>query len=224
MATSVDIISGGRLIFGIGAVWHEEEFKGFMGEFPSLGKRLTGLKETLEICKGMFNNERFSYTGELYRVENVLNKPQPIQKPLPIMVGGGGEKRTLRYAAKYADISHFWVSDLNSLKHKLNVIKKHCKAIGRKNDDIIKGTGLNIIFGTKKEIEEKLEISSKLTGMPVQQMKQKLRGRPQGAGTPQEVADRLKEYIETGIGFITTNYYHNDDIRTFTREVIPELR
>jgi alkanesulfonate monooxygenase SsuD/methylene tetrahydromethanopterin reductase-like flavin-dependent oxidoreductase (luciferase family) len=189
-----------------------------------LGERLTGLKETLEICTGMFNNERFSYNGELFQVDNVLNNPQPIQKPLPVMVGGGGEKRTLRYAAKYADISHFWVSDLNSLKHKLNVIQKHCEAIGRENDDIVKGTGLNIIFGIKKEIEEKLEISSRLTGMPVHQMKQRLRGRPHGAGTPQEVADRLKEYIEEGIGFITTNYYHYDDIRTFAREVIPELR
>ena len=90
MATTVDIISGGRLVFGIGAGWHEAEFKGYIGKFPSVARRLIGLKETIEIARGMFTNERFSYKGRLYKIENVLNSPQPVQKPVPIMVGGGG--------------------------------------------------------------------------------------------------------------------------------------
>ena len=221
MATTIDIISGGRLIFGIGAGWHEEEFNGFIGEFPSNGSRLTGLRETLEICIGMFKNERFSYDGKLYKVDNVLNKPLPIQRPLPIMVGGGGERRTLRYAAKYADISHFFIRDMKSLEHKLEVIRKHCRAVGREYEEVIKGTGLSVIFGSKQEIEEKLETRSRQTGVPVQQMQQRLGA---GAGRPDVVADRLKEYIDAGLGLITTSYYHYDDIKTFAKEVIPNLR
>lgn len=221
MATTVDIISGGRLIFGIGAGWHEAEFNGFMGGFPGVGERLTGLKETLEICIGMFNNERFSYSGKLYTVNNVLNSPLPIQKPLPVMVGGGGEKRTLRYAAKYADISHFFARDMETLEHKLDVIKKHCKNVGREYGDIIKSTGMVIMFGTEKEIKEKLAARSKQTGVPVQQMSQRL---GDGVGEPDEVAEKLKAYIKAGLGLITTSYYETEDIRTFAKEVIPQLK
>lgn len=220
MATTVDIISGGRLIFGIGAGWHEAEFKGFMGRFPGAGERLTGLKETLEICIGMFNNERFSYNGKLFTVDNVLNSPLPTQKPLPIMVGGGGEKRTLRYAAKYADISHFFASDVETLEHKLDVLKKHCNSVGREYGDIIKSTGMVVMFGTEEEIKAKLLARSKQTGVSLQQMSQRLGA---GVGDPDEVADKLKEYIDAGIGLITTMYYETGDISTFAEKVIPQL-
>jgi F420-dependent oxidoreductase-like protein len=221
MATTVDIISGGRLIFGIGAGWHEEEFKGFMGKFPHVGERLSGLKETIEICTGMFNNERFSYNGKLFTVDNVLNKPPPVQKPLPIMVGGGGEKRTLKYAAKYADISHFFARDIKTLEHKMEVIKNHCKNAGRDYDEIIKSTGMVIMFGSEEEIKEKLKARSKQTGVPVQQMSQRL---GEGVGNPDRVAENLKKYIDAGLGLITTSYYQSEDIRTFAKEVIPLLK
>ena len=107
MATTIDIISNGRLIFGLGAGWHETEFKGFTGRFPSTRERMRGLEESLEICKSMFSNEWTTYHGRIYEVDNVQNKPQPVQRHIPIMVGGAGEKRTLRIAAKHADISHF---------------------------------------------------------------------------------------------------------------------
>jgi F420-dependent oxidoreductase-like protein len=144
MATTVDIISGGRLIFGIGAGWHEEEFKGFMNRFPPAKERLQGLRETIEICKSMFTNERTSYNGKLYNVNNVLNSPQPVQKPIPVMVGGSGEKVTLKIAAELADISHLFAADLNELEHRLSVLKKHCDAVGREYNSIRKATSMNL--------------------------------------------------------------------------------
>lgn len=144
MATTVDIISGGRLIFGIGAGWHEEEFKGFMGRFPPAKERLQGLRETIEVCKTMFTNERTTYHGKLYTVDNVLNSPQPVQKPIPIMVGGAGERVTLKIAAKHADISHLFAADLDDLEHKLSVLKKHCETVGRDYNNIRKATSMNL--------------------------------------------------------------------------------
>ena len=144
MATTVDIISGGRLIFGIGAGWHEEEFKGFLGRFPPPGERLRGLRETVEICKSMFTQERTTYHGKMYQFDNVLNSPQPVQKPIPILIGGAGEKVTLKIAAEHADISHIVTSDLDTLDHKLSVLEKHCESVGRDYNDIRKGAFVRV--------------------------------------------------------------------------------
>jgi len=221
MATTVDIISGGRLVFGIGAGWHEAEFKGYMGKFPSASRRLTGLKETIEIAKGMFTNERFSYKGRLYNIENVLNNPQPVQKPVPIMVGGGGEKRTLRYAAKYADISHFFISDVKSLKHKLEVLKGHCEKAGTDFNAIVKGTTFRVALGSEKEIDEKVRKRADEYHLPVEPMKSRLGA---GAGQPNEVADRFKELFDNGLGLVTLSFIDLQDIPVFAKEVIPQLK
>ncbi|MBS7607231.1 LLM class flavin-dependent oxidoreductase [Candidatus Bathyarchaeota archaeon] len=83
MATTVDIISNGRLIFGVGAGWHKMEFESFIGEFPAAKERLIGLEETIQICKSMFTQEKTEFRGKIYRFENVLNSPLPIQRPPP---------------------------------------------------------------------------------------------------------------------------------------------
>ncbi len=148
MATTIDIISGGRLIFGIGAGssgdWQVQEFNGFMERFPPTWERLRGLEEAVGICKGMFTSERTTYHGRLYDVNNVLNSPQPIQKPIPIMIGGGGKKRTLKIEAKHADISHVMFragGDSEIFQSKLSALRRHCEAVGRDYDEIRKGTG-----------------------------------------------------------------------------------
>src|SRR5215475_6503204 len=105
MVTTLDIVSGGRAVLGIGAAWYEEEHDGLGFEFPSAGERLDRLEEALQICRAMFTEEAPSFTGKHYRIEKVLNVPRPIQENGPrIMVGGSGEKRTLRLVARYADM------------------------------------------------------------------------------------------------------------------------
>jgi len=242
MATTIDIISNGRLVFGIGAGsshgWQVQEFNSFMGRFPPTRERLRGLEETVEICKGMFTSERTTYHGRLYKVDDALNSPQPIQKPIPIMIGGGGERRTLRIAAKHANISHVGfsgpASDIKILDAKLSALRKHCEVVGRDYDEIRKGTGFVIFTGhTEAESEAKIGRFCKAIGMS--RGSPAARGLLRCAGTPDKVASVIKEYIDEGLGLITCTFYNFDDTHArdigadlddmnfFYDEVIPQL-
>jgi len=219
MATTVDIISTGRLIFGIGAGWHEEEFKGFLGRFPPARERLRGLEETVEICKRMFTSERTTYRGKLFRVENALNSPQPVQKPLPMMIGGGGEKRTLRIAARHADISHFPARNLEEVERRLAALRRHCGDVGRDYDDIRKGVNIGVVIGRDRdETEAKLRRAAEVRGTTVDALRSRV---GLAFGTSEEVAEVLGAYISRGIGLITAIFYNLDDITPFAEGVIP---
>lgn len=222
MATTVDIISNGRLIFGIGAGWHEAEFNGFMGRFPPVRERLRGLRETVEICTHMFTHERTTHHGSLYQVDNVLNSPQPVQKPIPIMVGGGGEKVTLKIAAQYADISHFFVGDVDALVHKLSVLEDHCKAVGRNFHEIRKGTSMDLLVGnTKAEAEQKLRQRAEALGMTLAAARARTGA---GFGTPDTITDAIMEYVDRGIGLITFRFTGVDNISLFSEKILPRFR
>jgi len=225
MATTVDIISEGRLIFGIGAGWHEAEFKGFMGRFPSTRERMNGLEESIEICKNMFANEWTTYNGKVFTVDNVQNKPQPVQKHVPIMVGGSGEKRTLKIAAKHGDICHFL--SRGSVEEDLrifSVLGKHCDAVGRDYDEIVKGTGFAIALGeSKSEIYSKWKRYAEELGNPLNVMEYYLEKRTPTYGTPENFVETLNRYIENGVTFFTCMFLDINDMRTFSVEVIPEV-
>ena len=222
MATTVDIISGGRLIFGIGAGWHEHEFKGFMGGFPSTGRRIRGLRETVEICECMFTQEHTSYDGTLYKVKDVLNSPLPVQRPIPIMVGGGGERSTLRIAAEHAHISHFFANNLETLEHKINVLRGHCKKVGRDFDEIRKATGVSVIMGRDdSEAERKLIKAAKDRRIDVEAIRSRM---GPAFGTPEKTTRNLQGYIDRGIGLITLSFYDAEDMKTFSEEIIPQIK
>ena len=117
--TTLDVISGGRAILGLGAAWNEEEHLGYGFEFPPLKERMDRLEEALTIAKLMFTEERPSFKGKHYRIHEALDSPRPIQAGgPPILVGGGGEQRTLRIAAKFADLTHWFSLGLETLRHK----------------------------------------------------------------------------------------------------------
>jgi F420-dependent oxidoreductase-like protein len=129
--TTLDVISGGRAILGIGAAWHDIEHVAFGFDYPPDRERLDRLEEALQICRGMFSQDTTSFAGSHYRVENVKNLPRPIRPDgIPIMVGGGGEKRTLRLVAQYADACNV-SGDLDTVRHKLEVLRTHCADVGR---------------------------------------------------------------------------------------------
>jgi F420-dependent oxidoreductase-like protein len=223
MATTIDIISNGRLIFGIGAGWHQKEFEGFLGRFPSVKERMTGLEETIQICRSMFENERTSFKGKMYYFENVLNSPLPVQRPLPIMVGGGGEKKTLRIAAKYADISHCAFSpSLEALSHKIDILKRHCEAVNRSFDEIRIGISVNPILGsTRAEVETKIKKRAEQLGVTLEEYQKRL---GPAVGTPEVCVEAMKEYIDKGVSLFTLGFPQQEDAIFFAKEVIRKLK
>jgi F420-dependent oxidoreductase-like protein len=134
--TTLDIISKGRAVLGIGAAWHDIEHEGLGFDFPRAGERLDRLEEALQICRAMFESDHTSFTGSYYRTDDARNLPRPIQPGGPkIMVGGGGEKRTLRLVAQYADACNI-NGDPNMIRHKLDVLHRHCADVGRDPSEI----------------------------------------------------------------------------------------
>jgi F420-dependent oxidoreductase-like protein len=131
IVTTLDVISGGRAVLGIGAAWHDEEHAGLGFEFPADRERLDRLEEAVQICRAMFTEEAPSFDGRYYRIERARNVPRPVRPGgPPIMIGGGGEKRTLRLVARYADRCNV-SGDLATVRHKLAVLRDHCVSVGR---------------------------------------------------------------------------------------------
>lgn len=135
--STLDVLSGGRAWFGIGAAWNEEESRGLGVPMPPLAERFERLEETLQVARQMFAGDAASYSGQHYSLERPLNNPAPLRRP-PIMVGGSGEKKTLRLVAQYADACNIWEGP--SLARKLDVLRAHCDDVGRSYDDIVKTT------------------------------------------------------------------------------------
>jgi len=142
-ATTLDVLSGGRAWLGIGAAWNEEESAALGFPFPPLGERFEMLEETLQIARGMFEGERGSeavFAGDRYQAGRLLNSPQSISRPrVPIMIGGGGEKKTLRLVAEYADACNVFGGP-EAIHHKYEVLREHCATIGRNPDEIERST------------------------------------------------------------------------------------
>jgi F420-dependent oxidoreductase-like protein len=128
--TSLDVVSGGRAVLGIGAAWDTEEHEAYGFSFPKTAEREDRLEESLRICREMFTSSPASFDGHYYQLREAFNAPRPVQERIPILVGGGGEKRTLAAAARYGDACNFFGAP-EVVQHKLEVLAEHCAAIGR---------------------------------------------------------------------------------------------
>jgi F420-dependent oxidoreductase-like protein len=137
IVTTLDVLSGGRAWLGIGAAWNEEESRGLGIPFPPVAERFERLEETLQICLQMWRGDESPYRGKHYSLERPLNSPQSLSRPHPpIMIGGGGEKKTLRLVAQYADACNLFAGP--DIAHKLDVLRRHCETLGRDYDTIYK--------------------------------------------------------------------------------------
>ncbi len=162
IVTNVDVLSGGRAWLGIGAAWNEREALGLGTPFPPLGERFERLEETLQIVLQMWSEEVKPYEGKHYQLAESLNAPQPITKPHPpILIGGGGEKKTLRLVAKYGNACNlFLMAGMETLQHKLDVLKQHCDDLGRDYKAIdLTLTGMN---QPAKELIEQCRVIAKM--------------------------------------------------------------
>jgi len=136
--TTLDVISGGRAVLGVGAGWDVAEHEAYGIEFPGLGERFDRLNEELAICRAMFTTEQTTYTGKFYAMKDAYNSPRPAGGSIPVLVAGGGEKRTLNLVAQYADACNVFAGDVAGVRHKFDVLAAHCERIGRDPAEITK--------------------------------------------------------------------------------------
>ena len=142
IATTLDVLAGGRALLGIGAAWYEEEHEGLGVPFPPLKERFERLEEALQINQQMWSENDGPFHGKHYDLGMTLNLPQPPRGRIPILIGGSGEKKTLRLVAQYGDACHLFAREgVDGLRHKLEVLKQHCDALGRDYDTIEKTFG-----------------------------------------------------------------------------------
>ena len=138
--TTLDVLSQGRSMFGIGAAWYEREHLALGVPYPPLRDRFEMLEETLQICQQMWSDNDGPYDGKHYQLAETICQPQPIRRP-PILIGGGGEKKTLRLVAQYADVWNSTDSEIDVLTHKIDVLTRHCETVGRDVAEIRKTVG-----------------------------------------------------------------------------------
>jgi F420-dependent oxidoreductase-like protein len=195
IATTLDVISGGRALLGLGAAWNDEEHLGYGFDFPPVGERMDRLDEALTIIRAMFHEDRPTFTGRYFRIHEALDVPRPIQPGGPrILVGGGGEKRTLKIAATHADMTHWFPLGLDALRHKNEVLEGYCEAIGRDPGTIERTMAAPVVVsGSDAETRAMLE------RVPPE------RRNFVTAGTPEQMAEALRPYLDEGFTGFTFN-------------------
>ena len=150
--STLDVLSGGRSILGIGAAWNEDESRGLGLPFPPTAERFERLEEAIRICLQMWSDDDGSFDGKHYHLARTLNSPQPLARPRPpILIGGGGEKKTLRLVAQYADSCNIAFYNPDEAAHKLEVLRGHCADVGRNYDEIEKTAQVRFDLGENGE-------------------------------------------------------------------------
>ncbi len=182
MAANVDNISGGRCVLGLGAGWQENEHKAYGINFSTLGGRMNRFEEACEVITGLFSNEKTNFTGKHYQLTDAPLAPKPVQQPLPLLIGGGGEQRTLRIAAKYANEWNVWGTP-EVLSHKGAILNRYCDEIGRHPKSIQHSTQGMLVLSDDKEAVERMRAS----------------GRPIIGGDGAAVRGIIEQYIEAGV-------------------------
>lgn len=221
MATTLDHISGGRAILGIGGAWFETEHQAYGLAFgDGFPERLRWLGEALPIMRGMLHGERPTAAGPRYTTTAVRNDPPPIQERLPILIGGGGEQVTLKLVARYGDANNVG-GGLENVKRKEAILLQHCETVGRDPSEIERTTGLGavIIRDSRAEAEQVLEAMFAANGNADLWADQPI-------GTPEDVAERIAPFVEIGYRHLIAGFPGPHDEESMTRlatEVRPLL-
>ncbi len=233
VAATADIISGGRVEMGIGGGWYEHEWRAYGYGFPSAGERLARLDEGVQIFRQAWTTGSATLDGKHYQVDGAIVQPLPLQEGgIPIWVAGGGERKTLRTAAKYAQYTNFG-GDPVTFAHKSEVLREHCKDVGTDFDAIVRSLNFNVIVGeTEAEVAQRLErlrvrLSALVPEHEVTRAMDLFRGNA-GVGTPEHIVARIQELRELGlgygIGYFPEAAYDRSGIELFEREVLGALK
>jgi F420-dependent oxidoreductase-like protein len=206
ITTGIDVISGGRAFLGVGAAWFEEEHLAYGFDFPSLGRRFEHLEDALNIARAMFTSPESSHEGTHHSIKDALNIPQPIRGDIPIVVGGSGERKTLRLVAKYADGCNV-MGDVEKVRHLMGVLEGHCEDVGRDPSEITRTRLASIYIGTTQEDAMRRVEEAKADGsLPERRIPMVI------AGGPDEIAEQLGAFTEAGIQGFTISLPDASDL------------
>ena len=233
VAATVDIISGGRVQMGIGGGWYEHEWRAYGYGFPSAGERLGRLDEGVQIMRDAWRDGRVTFNGKHYQVNDAIVAPKPLQDGgPPLWIAGGGEKVTLKIAAKYARYTNF-SSDPEVFAHKSKVLAEHCRNVGTDYDSIVRSANFNAVIG-----ESEADVNDRIARLRERQVKvadeqavDSMLGMvksPDSLGcTPEQAVERLTLMRDLGCGYAILYFpeaaYDRSGIELFEQKVIPEL-
>lgn len=216
MASTVDVLSHGRLTIGIGAGWHESEYRAYGYDFPDAPERLRQLREAVQIILAMWTQDEAHFDGTYYQVHGAINQPKGVQQPhIPLLIGGAGEQVTLKLVAQYADACNI-TGDFATIEHKLAVLKRHCEAVGRDYNSIHRtAETLCLLADTDEEAEAQIP----------ERMKPWFGGALQNGlvGSPETIRRRIATFEAMGVQelqLVFPNITQLDTIRRFAREFI----
>ncbi|MGS2805817.1 LLM class F420-dependent oxidoreductase [Nocardia sp. MW-W600-9] len=234
VAATVDLISGGRVEMGIGGGWYEHEWRAYGYGFPSAGERLGRLDEGVQIFRQAWRTGRATLDGKYYQVDDAIVRPKPLQENgIPIWIAGGGEKKTLRIAAMYADYTNF-SGDPAEFTHKSEILRQHCAEVGTDFGAITRSANFNAIVGsTESEVQERLSAVIDRYTPFLGADEAKVRVHEQfdtsaAVGTPEQIVERLTAVKDLGLDYAIFNFpeaaYDTSGIELLEREVLPALR
>jgi F420-dependent oxidoreductase-like protein len=213
MASTVDVMSHGRLDFGIGAGWYEAEYNAYGYDYPDGPTRLKMLREALQIIHAMWKDDYATFEGTYYHVDGAINEPKGVQKPhIPLWVGGSGERVTLKLVAQYADACNLSETTPEQYKHKLEVLKQHCDNLGRDYNSIIKSSHNFISLVPPGEDPDKVTEPFRHGASFEDFSKRTI------VGTPQQMVDYFGSLRDTGIEYFVI-YFRNDLTRLDTLQL-----
>ncbi len=233
VAATVDVISGGRAEMGIGAGWYEHEWRAYGYGFPGAGDRIGMLDEGVQIMHQLWTTGTASLDGKHYQVDGAICQPLPLQEGgVPLWIAGGGEKKTLRLAARYARYTNF-DSSPEGFRRKSEILAGHCRELGTDYDAITRSANYNVVLGeTEKDIADRLawmKDHQVRCGVPENIAEARMRDFADGplVGTPELITERLAGLSELGMSYAILNFaevaYDRTALTLFTEKVAPEL-
>ncbi|HYO03815.1 MAG TPA: LLM class F420-dependent oxidoreductase [Mycobacterium sp.] len=233
VAATADIISGGRVQMGIGGGWYEHEWRAYGYGFPSAGVRLARLDEGVQIMRDAWRDGRVSFDGRHYQVDGAIVAPKPLQENgIPLWIAGGGEKVTLKIAAKYAQYTNF-TAEPEGFVHKSKVLEEHCVDVGTDYGAIVRSANFNAVVGSSDaEVSERVErIRARQIGKAnpeaVEAMLANATSPDSATGTPEQIIERLSRMRDLGCEYAIMYFpeaaYDRSGVELFEREVIPAL-
>jgi F420-dependent oxidoreductase-like protein len=224
IAATVDVMSGGRLIYGVGAGWFEEEYRSHGWTFPPAGQRLQLLEETIQVAKALWTEPEATFHGQHAWLDGAISYPKPLQALPPIWVGGGGEKVTLRIAAEHADATN-WQVGLDEFVHKSAVLARHCEDLGRDPASIVRTHGPDcLLFDSEADLARWLD--SPGGGHLWGEEDHKTYVRDNLVGTDEQVAEKVQAFLDAGCSEFVLwfrDYPGVESLERFIADVVPRL-